>query len=296
MDIQYQVDAALGKGRSTSSGNRSYICPFCKHRKYKLEVNLSTGQWHCWVCDTKGKTFNTLFRRLKIDVRIATPKQSGIVSVIQSNVPKLPIEYKPLWIPNSELEYTAALRYVLNDRKIAQYDIIRYKIGYCTTGPYRRMIIIPSYDAKGELNYFVARSYINQFFSKPKKDDMDPNIIPFEYYINWNEPVTLTESSFNAITTGRNAIPLSGKNIPQVLMNKISTSPCQYVNLAFDGDAGSRTITVAESLISIGKIPRYIRIEELDPNDLGYAEMKKRSAAAQPMNELDIMKNKLMMI
>ena len=32
-----------------------FYCPFCNHYKRKLQVNVDTQQWHCWVCDVKGR-------------------------------------------------------------------------------------------------------------------------------------------------------------------------------------------------------------------------------------------------
>ena len=37
------VDSVLGKGKNTSKNNRAYHCPFCKHHKPKLEVNMDTN-------------------------------------------------------------------------------------------------------------------------------------------------------------------------------------------------------------------------------------------------------------
>ena len=64
------VDSVLGKGKNTSKNNRAYHCPFCKHHKPKLEVNMDTNAkgdnpWHCWVCEAKGKTIKSLFKSVK---------------------------------------------------------------------------------------------------------------------------------------------------------------------------------------------------------------------------------------
>ena len=45
-----------------------YYCPFCGHCKKKLELSLDSnsdrfGRWHCWVCDSKGQSFRSLFRK-----------------------------------------------------------------------------------------------------------------------------------------------------------------------------------------------------------------------------------------
>ena len=37
--LLFLIDSVLGKGKSTSKGNRAYHCPECKHHKLKLEIN-----------------------------------------------------------------------------------------------------------------------------------------------------------------------------------------------------------------------------------------------------------------
>jgi len=64
------VDSVLGVGKRTSKGNQAYHCPFCNHRKPKLEINFTKNKkgynpWHCWVCNTKGKTLKILFNKVK---------------------------------------------------------------------------------------------------------------------------------------------------------------------------------------------------------------------------------------
>ena len=51
------------------SGDLIFNCPFCHHHKRKLFVNVNTHQFHCWVCDAKGRT---LFKILK---KVNAPKK-----------------------------------------------------------------------------------------------------------------------------------------------------------------------------------------------------------------------------
>ena len=68
--LVYLLDSVLGKGKSTSKGNRAYHCPECKHHKLKLEINLNETSPHfqsyqCWVCGFKGKKLTTLFKKIE---------------------------------------------------------------------------------------------------------------------------------------------------------------------------------------------------------------------------------------
>ena len=47
----------------------------------------------------------------------------------------------------------------LKSRNISKDDIEKYNIGYCDFGKYKNMVIIPSYDKDGILNYFSSRSF-----------------------------------------------------------------------------------------------------------------------------------------
>ena len=39
------------------------FCPFCKHHKPKLSVNIEKNVFKCWVCDTRGKNIYYLIKR-----------------------------------------------------------------------------------------------------------------------------------------------------------------------------------------------------------------------------------------
>ena len=70
--LVFLIDSVLGKGKSTSKGNRAYHCPSCNHHKLKLEINLEETSpnfqyYQCWVCGFKGKKLITLFKKLEVD-------------------------------------------------------------------------------------------------------------------------------------------------------------------------------------------------------------------------------------
>ena len=89
-------------------------------------------------------------------------------------------------------------------------------MGYCDAGSYANRIIIPSYDEKDELNYFIARSYYES--SLPYKNPpISKNTVIFENMIDWSEPLVLCEGAFDAIAIKRNAVPILGKFIPDEL-------------------------------------------------------------------------------
>jgi DNA primase len=185
------VNSILGTGKSTSRGNYAYHCPFCNHHKPKLEINFNENEkgenpWHCWACDKKGKKAYQVLKLFPLSPEVILELKSltkGGFSEKQITVEekvKLPKEYKSL-LNISQLNIVGrhALSY-LKSRNILEEDIIKYNMGYCDSGPYANMIIIPSYDAHGKLNYFTGRSFKKDSFIKYKNPTVSRDIIPFE--------------------------------------------------------------------------------------------------------------------
>ena len=123
---------------------------------------------------------------------------------------------------NKDIIARQAISY-LKSKGITKHDILKYNIGYCETGTYAKMIIIPSYNENGQLNYFTGRSFEKNPYTKYRNPETSRDIIPFELFINWNLPLIICEGPFDAIAIKRNVIPLLGKNIQPNLMKKIVT-------------------------------------------------------------------------
>jgi hypothetical protein len=39
----------LGQHSPKSSTNIAFHCPFCRHPKKKLEIDVQSGLWNCWI-------------------------------------------------------------------------------------------------------------------------------------------------------------------------------------------------------------------------------------------------------
>ena len=179
----YLIDSVLGSGKPTSKGNRAYHCPECKHHKLKLEVNLDESSSHfqsyqCWVCSFKGKKLTTLFKKIEADSDKVNELRFLIKSSPKDNRQEitlkkvsLPTEFISLLNPPSNLTAKQAIHY-LNKRGISKIDILKYNIGYCEFGVYSNMIILPSYDSNGNLNYFTSRSFNKNSKIKYKNTDV----------------------------------------------------------------------------------------------------------------------------
>ena len=301
------VNSVVGTGKRTARGNQAHMCPYCKHHKAKLEINFSENKkgynpWHCWVCNKKGTRITSLFKELK-----TTPENFEELYKLIGNEKeyktktsftdlKLPEEYKSFSkITTSNIEGRQALAY-LKSREITQDDIIKYGIGYCATGRYAKMVVIPSYDAIGNMNYFTARSFEKDAYTKYRNPETSRDIIPFELFINWDLPLVICEGPFDAIAIKRNAIPLLGKNIQQNLLKKIVTSTVKKIYIALDTDAQKQALKFAEYFINEGKEVYLVDLEGKDPSEIGFQNFTKLIQNTYPVDQYNLMERKLQLV
>lgn len=277
------LNSVLGSSSKGKDDNHKFHCPFCKHRKRKLEIDLTSQDWHCWVCDAKGRTISSLFNRLKVkndrtrevyEIYKDTSKKTNY-SKKKDETPSvsLPLEFQPLYKPpvsKFDPDYKNALHY-LQSRGIDRRLIVKYGIGFCSYGDYGGYLIIPSYDFTGQLNYFVARTYNKDNPYKYKNPPVSRDVIVFEDQINWDEPITLVEGAFDAISVRRNAIPILGKMIPDKLMNRIFMSEVKHINMMLDRDAYKKSLEYTNYFIQNGiTVSNIIPESNEDANELGF--------------------------
>jgi DNA primase len=300
------VNSVLGTGKRTARGNQAYTCPFCNHHKPKLEVNFSENKkgynpWHCWVCGKKGTRISTLFKQLKASPEkfeelfklVKSEKEYKIEEkVINLTLPK---DFKQVSNNSSDITGKQAWNYLKN-RGITMDDIKKYNIGYCEYGNYSNMVIIPSYDSNGKLNYFTGRSFEKDPFRKYRNPEASRNIIPFELFINWDLPLVLCEGPFDAIAIKRNAIPLLGSNIQGSLMKKIVTSTVKKIYIALDSDAIKKALKYAEEFINEGKEVYMVELQGKDPSEMGFFDFTKLIQTTTPLTQYDLMEKKLQLI
>ena len=298
------VNSVLGSGKPTARNNYAYNCPFCNHHKPKLEVNLTENKegknpWHCWVCGVRGTTVYQLFKKVKASASKLTELQSLVKSSkttkfkVVHNTISLPSEFIDLsTVNNSDITAKHALAY-LKRRNISKHDIIKYNIGFCKNGLYANMIIIPTYDEGGNLNYFTARSFEKEPYVKYRNPSVSRDIIPNEHLVNWNVPVILCEGLFDAIAIKRNAIPLLGKNIQNNLMKKLVTSLVNKIYIALDRDAIKQALKFCEMLMAEGKEVYLVDLQDMDPSEMGFSSFTKLIQKTQPLTYSNLMEKKL---
>jgi DNA primase len=270
-----------------------FYCPFCDHYKRKLQVNVDSQNWHCWVCDAKGRSVFSLVKKIGVTKSVFT-ELSQIYNTytetygtnIQARIGNLPKQFQTLIGNGESVVFLHAKKYLLS-RGITEEDIIKYNIGFCIDGDYGGRIIVPSYDANSNLNYFVGRS-IYPGKLKYKNPPASKDIVAFELYINWNEPVVLCEGVFDAIAIKRNAIPLLGKTISQTLLQRLVHNKVPEIILALDADALDTSIKISQRLMRYGLKVSRIVLADKDPSELGFKKMRKEVLNRIPVDHYEL--------
>jgi len=262
----------------TKTDEYMFFSPFISHYKPKLQINISSQKWHCWVSNSGGHSLYSLFKKINADSRyfselkdlvfISTKKDEVESKVIVS----LPIEYKPLWKSSKSLFYKHALNF-LKKRGITKIDLQKYKLGFCDDGIYGNRVIIPSYDENGILNYFVGRSFMGGGM-KYKNPNVSRDIVPFDWFIAWSYPIVLCEGVFDAISIRTNAIPMLSKKPSNSLLRKIFEKQVKTIYIALDDDAKKDAYNLSEFFKDFGIDTKVVNLpKNEDPNDLGFERM-----------------------
>jgi DNA primase len=253
-----------------------FFCPFCHHSKKKLSINISNNKWKCWTCGSKGGHIIWLLKKLNISKELINQFKEVLgdedIKIYKSTTADiklyLPHEYQPLWKPQKSYAYLNAISYV-KQRGIRPDDILRYRMGYCETGPYAGRIIVPSYDCTNQLNYFTARSFYEGGM-KYKNPPVTKNIVCFENMVNWNDQIILCEGMFDAISLRRNAIPLLGKTIPRNLEKALLQNKVKNVVIFLDEDAQSDAMKLEQHLKQYDMNVSVVLTKGKDAADMGF--------------------------
>jgi DNA primase len=296
------VENILGKSHKRARDNYAFHCPFCNHRKPKLEINMATTEegknfWECWVCQTKGQSIFSLLKQLKVPKEEAQEvlkyvKKGQKYLYKADEVVELPKEFQPLATASRTSIIANKVRKYLYERGLTDNDFIKYNVGYTTTGDYGGRIIIPSYSESNRLNYFVGRTYEGAYF-KYRNPETSRDIIFFENLINWNQPIILCEGPFDAMAIRRNAIPILGKNISNSLLKKIITSGVEDIYIALDQDAQKEALKYCEQFLSLGKRVFLVDLQQKDPSEMGFQAFTRLIQSAEELDLTGLMMHKM---
>lgn len=287
------LEDILGEHRlhNDYKGQISFDCPVCSHDikgldegdgKGNLEINYKRSVYKCWVCAETHDTYGSLYKLLKKygnakqlkKYLLLKPEDDGEQPKRTFVQVRLPKEFVPFKDASLGLKMTPHYKQAFNylqKRNITDLMIQMYNIGFCYTGHYEHRIIIPSYDSENRLNYFIARSYLNNTKMKYKNPEVDKeSLIWNEHLINWDEPVYIVEGAFDSIFLP-NSIPMLGKFMTQNLFNKLYDNAKKVV-IVLDPDAWEDAFRLYHKL-NCGKLMGKLWIVKLD-GDKDIADLK----------------------
>ena len=266
----------LGKSY-VSSGEYLFECPFCKHHKRKFSVNIEKGVYKCWICDKRGAN---LYRLVKMfgsqkdrndwvtyfDVKPDLTEFEALFGAPISTQEAPPLDMPPGFQTLCTLSPAKRPLAYLRNRGISPSDVLKWKVGFCSHGPYGGRVVIPSFNQSGELNFFVARSYINHNY-RYKNPQVSRDIIFNELYVDFDSELTLVEGVFDAMKAS-NAVPLLGSTLREdsVLFKKIIKYDTPVL-LALDPDAAYKSTNIKKLFLKYGIELR--EIQYTDDRDIG---------------------------
>lgn len=288
-------------GQPQQSGKEYlFYCVFCKHHKKKLSLNLDKNKYKCWICDAAGpikrliKRFGNFqqqqkWRELTGQVEISDFEKilfKDDKKIEEEQLVPLPAEFISLCNRSPSLSCVAPLNY-LRKRGIEREDILRWKIGYCSTGEFGERIIVPSFNLDGKCNYFVARTY-TKYWKKYLNPSQTRDIIFNELYIDWDEDVTICEGVFDAIKIP-NSIPILGSTLREdskLFQQLVRNDSAVY--LALDPDADIKISKLVESLLRYGIEVFKVPIAPFkDVGEMDKVEFLRRKAEAKLIKNSD---------
>tara|TARA_A100001015_G_scaffold316511_1_gene430974 strand:- start:2158 stop:3090 length:933 start_codon:yes stop_codon:yes gene_type:complete len=259
-------------GKSKLQNNQIELmvpCPYCKAtKKLKMNIRLDSDLWHCWVCNEKGRSLGRLIKQ-KAPQKVAEYYQRfaknftynySLDDSSELDAVSLPDGFL-LLMENLNKPAAKAVYHYAIARGLSDEDIWQNRIGYSEEWSLSRRLIIPSFDADGNLNYWTARSidpenkyrYIN---AKANKKTLVFNEIDLEY----SKPVHLVEGPFDLLKTRHvNATCLLGSSLSEasLLFYKL-VAFCDSVILCLDSDAQSKQDRIADSLLMYDKEVYYV--------------------------------------
>lgn len=259
----------------------SWNCPVCDEggNKGNLEVNIEKSVFHCWSCGDYEGTHGSLG---KLFDKFGNKKQKKLYQVLKpETIVKRERKKKTLKLPDRFTQFKdsskvypirrQAMNY-LNSRGITDDMIERYGIGFCDNGDHAGRIVIPSYNKKGELNYYIARSWDPMSRAKYKNPEAEKDkIIFWENLIDWNKDIFLVEGAFDGLFLD-NAIPMLGKHMSELLFETIYKKAKGNITICLDEDAWNNSVKLYHELNG-GELWGRIKLVKL-PDDKDIADLR----------------------
>jgi len=260
--------------------NRSQVswnCPICDddNNKGNLEVNIEKSVFHCWSCGDSEGTHGSLG---KLFDKFGNKKQKKLYNILKPETIqvrekkidkiKLPDGYKKFSEVSPVYPVRRQAMNYLKNRGITDEMVEKYQIGFCDTGDHNGRIIIPSYNKKNELNYYISRSWDpNSRYKYKNPIAPKDEIIFWENIIDWDKDIYLVEGVFDGLFLP-NSIPMLGKHMSQLLFETIYNNAKGEIVICLDADAWSNASKLYHELNGGSLYGRIKIIKLMDDKDV----------------------------
>ena len=314
------IQRAFGPYRiSRDSRNVDVRCPICNSTdKTKLKLSILTDDVnaagepvclgaHCWTCGYRSRSLFGLLikhgnrellreyedrflpeamRHRSYDLDDAPMKEQKL---------ELPNDFKLLATSSSHDPDVQAMRKYLIERHVSERDLWYYKLGYSNEAKWRRRIIMPSFNADGELNFFVGRTIDKRCWLRYDNPDVPRGSIIFnELNVDWKQRLVLCEGPFDLMKCGDNAVPLLGSDLNErsALFSRIIENRTP-IALALDSDMRTKKTPLNARRLMAFDIDVVIVQVLNDPGEMSKQEFKEQLAAAQHLDWADTFRDRL---
>lgn len=264
------IEKVFGEGKLSNGGlNISVLCPICaekKERGYnkkKLVIRTDTFVSHCWVCNNKSRNLFPWIKKyfpVHLQEYVSSFLKGQQLTDIEPEDVKteekvtLPPGYQFLFFQD-DAPARKAKRYLASRGISTDRDFWYWKFGIAPDNEdLVDRVIIPSFDAEGEINYWTARTWDKKSFPKYINPSVPRESVIFnEINIDWSKPLTLVEGPFDLLKCNENATCLLGSSFGSEykLFRKIVEMETPVV-LALDEDAKEKALSICKNLMEYG--------------------------------------------
>lgn len=305
-------------GYKDSKGNIQFKCPKCLRENAKLGLPLNKYKFcvalhknmifHCWVCGYNGhlakalkeySTQNLLVEYLK---KFADYKSYADSSENKDSVNKfqIPSDFRILatHLNSQDPSIKKGIEYAYK-RGLTEKDLWYFKVGISDEFPWNRRLIFPSFNAKGELDCLLGRSWDH----KPKFKYYDQAKVLKKFFvfneinIDWTKTLTITEGPMDLVKCDENATILLGSDVisrDSYLFAQIVKHNTPIV-LAIDPDMSyTKMPKIVEKFLSVNIEVRVINFGSYsDVGEMTKEIFQQKKDKATKWNNMSILRNKI---
>jgi len=301
-------DAKTSRLEKSNEVNIGCINPNCddfwKNKKYKLGVNVKTGNFHCFRCNLRGRTKEEFLELMGdkelVDDSIEIKSFADIIDNLRNSINtkkeiinlKEPEHCLPASSSNRGISY-------LLKRNLTLSHILKYNILYSSDGEFKQRVIFPDYGLEGNLIFYQGRHIYD---GKPKT--LNVKVKRYNYIYNYykvlekykdNNYVIIVEGIFDCLTIDNCCIALMTKHFTEEQFQMILELKKKKIYMFLDMDAQVEAIELCNRFHVVGIEVYNVVLPDRynDPNDAGKIECFKAIKKAKKFNYKMLIKSKL---